>query len=27
VRISADSDGKIWVGGAAVTCVAGTVEL
>ena len=27
VRISADSNGKIWVGGAAVTCVAGTVEL
>jgi PhzF family phenazine biosynthesis protein len=27
VRISAGADGKVWVGGATVTCVAGTVEL
>lgn len=27
VRITQDADGQVWVGGAAVTCVAGTVEL
>jgi PhzF family phenazine biosynthesis protein len=27
VRITADGDGQVWVGGSAVTCVSGTVEL
>lgn len=27
VRISLDEDGQVWVGGATVTCVSGTVEL
>jgi PhzF family phenazine biosynthesis protein len=27
VRITADADGTVWVGGGAVTCVTGTVEL
>ena len=27
VRISRDEDGQVWVGGATVTCVSGTVEL
>jgi PhzF family phenazine biosynthesis protein len=27
VRITQDADGQVWVGGSAVTCVAGTVEL
>lgn len=27
VRITQDADGQVWVGGRAVTCVAGTVEL
>jgi PhzF family phenazine biosynthesis protein len=27
VRITQDGDGQVWVGGSAVTCVSGTVEL
>ena len=27
VHISTDADGQVWVGGGAVTCVSGTVEL
>jgi PhzF family phenazine biosynthesis protein len=27
VRISADADGQVWVGGGTVTCVSGTVDL
>ncbi len=27
VRVTQDADGQVWVGGSAVTCVAGTVEL
>jgi PhzF family phenazine biosynthesis protein len=27
VRITADADGQVWVGGSVVTCVSGTVEL
>ena len=27
VRISQDGDGQVWVGGSAVTCISGTVEI
>jgi predicted PhzF superfamily epimerase YddE/YHI9 len=27
VHISSDADGKIWVGGGTITCIAGSVEM